>query len=213
MNLLQDDLPCALMRTDFSGQITAANTAFALTLGYGEVSEVPDRLDAVLPGAGRLHYQLHVLPVLAARGGLEELYLDLLTASGTAVPMLINLKVSADGSATEWALMRVTQRARWETAMLDARREAERKTLEAAESAAKLAQAIAELKENNWMLRRVAEVLPTCMYCGRVKAGEKGWETAIEYMKRNTTFLSHGSCPTCAEAALRELEEEERGMS
>jgi hypothetical protein len=108
--------------------------------------------------------------------------------------------------------MRVTQRARWEAAMLDARRDAERKSVEAANSATQLAQALAELKENNWMLGRVAEVLPTCMYCGRVKAGEAGWEAAIEYLKKNTTFLSHGCCPSCTDLLMRQLNEAEGGM-
>lgn len=54
-------------------------------------------------------------------------------------------------------------------------------------------------------LRKVAEVLPTCMYCGQVKAGARGWETAVEYLKRNALFLSHGCCPACTTRMQREM--------
>lgn len=205
MNVLRDAMPCGLMRTDLDGRIVAANARLAVALGYPSVDALPDRLDAVLPGAGRLHYQLQLLPTLSVTGRMEEVYLDLVTASGGTTPMLINLQVAAEGGAYDWALMRVAQRAQWEAAMLEARRDAELRTEEAAESAARLARALEELKEHNWLLGKVAEVLPTCMYCGRVKAGESGWEEAIEYLKRNSTFLSHGCCPTCQPRMMGEM--------
>lgn len=65
--------------------------------------------------------------------------------------------------------------------MLESRREAERRTEEAAQASAALAQAMEALTENNWMLRKVAEVLPTCM------------------------FLSHGCCPACTTQMHREM--------
>lgn len=205
MKVLCEALPCGFLRTDSDGQVVAANPALADALGYSGVDELPDRLDGLLPGAGILYYQITMLPTLVMRGGMEEIYLDFLTACGGTMPMLINLKIAKESGEYDWALMRVTQRGLWEAAMLEARREAERKTEEAAEAAAKLARALAELKESNWLLRKVAEVLPTCIYCGNVKAGQDGWQTAIDYLKQNTEFLSHGCCPGCMPRMRRDL--------
>jgi len=193
------------MRTDAGGRVVAANPALADALGYAGAVAVPDRLDALLPRAGLLYYQITMLPTLLARGGMEEVYLDFLTGTGETMPMLVSIRTAGESGAYDWALMRVTQRGLWEAAMLEARREAERKTVEAAEAAAKLASALAELKESNWMLRKVAEVLPTCMYCGKVKAGQDGWQTAIDYLKNNLEFLSHGCCPACIKQMRRDM--------
>lgn len=205
MKVLCEALPCGFLRTDSAGGVVAANPALAEALGYAEVGALPDRLEGLLPGAGILFFQITMLPTLVMRGGMEEVYLDFLTADGDTMPMLINLKASEESGAFDWALMRVTQRGQWEAAMLEARREAERKTVEAAEAAEKLARALAEVKESNWLLRKVAEVLPTCMYCGDVKAGQDGWQTAIDYMKHNMEFLSHGCCPGCLPRMRRDL--------
>lgn len=205
MRMVHAELPCGFMRTNPEGRVLAANPALAAALGYAGVEALPDRLDALLPGPGRLYYQINLRPTLSRGGGLEEVYLDLQAAAGETIPMLINITVADAGAAHDWALMRVTQRSRWEAAMLESRREAERRTEEAAQASAALAQAIEALTENNWMLRKVAEVLPTCMYCGQVKAGERGWQTAVEYLKRNAMFLSHGCCPACTTRMRREM--------
>lgn len=205
MRVLHAELPCGFMRTDADGQVLAANPALAGALGYAGVEAFPDRLDALLPAPGRLYYQITLRPSLSRGVGLEEVYPDLQAATGGMMPMLINITVADAGAAHDWALMRVSQRGRWEAAMLESRREAERKTAEAARVSAELARALDELTESNWMLRKVAEVLPTCMYCGQVKAGERGWQTAAEYLKRNAQFLSHGCCPACAARMRREM--------
>jgi heme-degrading monooxygenase HmoA len=54
-----------------------------------------------------------------------------------------------------------------------------------------------ELERNYWHLKKIQEVLPICMYCGKVKTGEAHWEDVVEYLKRNSLFLSHGLCPDC----------------
>jgi hypothetical protein len=54
-----------------------------------------------------------------------------------------------------------------------------------------------ELDRNYWHLKKIQEVLPICMYCGRVKTGEAHWVDVVDYLKGNSLFLSHGLCPDC----------------
>lgn len=55
-----------------------------------------------------------------------------------------------------------------------------------------------QLKNSFWHLRKIEEVLPMCLNCGRVKTAEGTWEDVAAYLKANSKFLSHGYCPACA---------------
>jgi len=55
------------------------------------------------------------------------------------------------------------------------------------------------LKTSFWHLRRIQEVLPICMECGKVKTDGAEWQDVIKYFKANANFLSHGYCPLCAQ--------------
>ncbi len=61
-----------------------------------------------------------------------------------------------------------------------------------------LERALEELKTSNWHLKKIQEVLPICMECGKVKTTSQ-WEDVLSYLKENALFLSHGYCPDCLE--------------
>jgi len=65
-----------------------------------------------------------------------------------------------------------------------------------------LEKALEELKQSHWHLDKVAEVLPVCMECGKIKTGDAHWETIAKYFHDNDLMLSHGYCPSCYEVAL-----------
>jgi len=46
-------------------------------------------------------------------------------------------------------------------------------------------------------LRKIQEVLPICMRCGKVKTADATWEDVLSFLKNNSKFLSHGYCPDC----------------
>jgi hypothetical protein len=58
--------------------------------------------------------------------------------------------------------------------------------------------ALAELDTSYWHLKKIQEVLPICMECGKVKTSESHWEDVAKYLRENSLFLSHGYCPACA---------------
>jgi len=55
-----------------------------------------------------------------------------------------------------------------------------------------------QLQNSFWHLRKIQEVLPICMGCGKVQANNSSWEDVVQYLKNNALFLSHGYCPECA---------------
>lgn len=53
-----------------------------------------------------------------------------------------------------------------------------------------------------WHLRKIQEVLPICMGCGKVKTADASWEDVVSFLKNNSMFLSHGYCPDCEKKLL-----------
>jgi len=79
-----------------------------------------------------------------------------------------------------------------------------------AESREELQRALRDLEGSHWHLRKIQEVLPICIGCGRVKTAGAQWEDVVGYLKANALFLSHGYCPPCGKAAFDEVEAHER---
>jgi heme-degrading monooxygenase HmoA len=61
-----------------------------------------------------------------------------------------------------------------------------------------LERALEELNATNWHLKKIQDVLPICMECGKVKTATQ-WEDVATYLKEHAPFLSHGYCPACKE--------------
>lgn len=66
-----------------------------------------------------------------------------------------------------------------------------------------------QLDKSFWHLRKIQEVLPICMKCGKVKTTDSSWEDVVSFLKSHSMFLSHGYCPECAEKMMSLLEEPE----
>lgn len=78
-----------------------------------------------------------------------------------------------------------------------------RRELERAQK--ELAAAHEDLATSYWHLRKIQEVIPLCMRCGRVKTGAASWETLVDYLGQSEIFLSHGYCPVCAATLMEEM--------
>ena len=78
-------------------------------------------------------------------------------------------------------------------------RESARRAFELERTKSDLQRSLDELNASHWHLRKIQEVLPICMDCGKVKTGVSRWEDVAEYLRENSLFLSHGYCPECGE--------------
>ncbi len=94
----------------------------------------------------------------------------------------------ADAFQVEWLRMNN------ELAVLT--RENARQNKELQEAKRGLEQTLADLRDSHWLLKKLQEVLPICMDCGKVKVGSE-WQNVVQYLQKNALFLSHGYCPAC----------------
>lgn len=63
-----------------------------------------------------------------------------------------------------------------------------------------------ELEKSYWHLRKIQEVIPSCMACGNIKTDEHTWQSVSDYLLENKIFLSHGYCPACMDRIHAELD-------
>ena len=123
-----DQLPCAVLVTDHSGAVLAANADLAKLVG------APGRwaglsIDELLPPAGRAFMQTHVWPLLLREGSVNEVDLQLVDARQQPLPVLLNGRLGehAGAPACFWILLAAPQRQRLAAELLAARQQAEDK--------------------------------------------------------------------------------------
>jgi hypothetical protein len=85
-------------------------------------------------------------------------------------------------------------------------RESARKTRELEESRRELQAALDDLQSMYWHVRKMQDYLPICMQCGKVKSADRTWIDAATFLQKESTFLTHGCCPSCAERFLADLD-------
>jgi len=97
---LYDNAPCGYLSTLPDGTIVKANATFLAWTGYDRDDLVGRRRFQDLLAAGdRIFYQTHAAPMLLMKGMLREIAVQVIDASGSRLPMLMNalLKRDEDG--------------------------------------------------------------------------------------------------------------------
>jgi PAS domain-containing protein len=87
---LFDHAPCGYLTTTADGRITRANATFSRWTEFSQSQLLDKRVRDLLTVSGRILYETNVAPLLRLRAGFEEVALDLVTASGQIVHMLVN---------------------------------------------------------------------------------------------------------------------------
>lgn len=120
---LLDTAPCGFLRLDGDGSVVAANATLAELLGRERHDIEGRHIDTLLSGAGRIFHSTHLFPLLRLHGRAEELYMPVLHADGTEIPMLVNGRArDEDGSALyDLVLVPMRQRNELERELIDAR--------------------------------------------------------------------------------------------
>ncbi len=126
---LYENAPCGYISLRLDGRIFKTNATFARWLGFSGTALAGKRFHDLLGMAGRMYYETHVAPVVALRGHMDEVALDLISGSGDRVPMLVNAvaKRGPNGEHlfTRLTLFNATERRRYERDLRDAVKQAE----------------------------------------------------------------------------------------
>lgn len=202
---MAESLPCAVLQLQPNGAIISADDEFARLLGASEAPGADRLLSEFLTAGSRVLWESQVLPAFSVRDRIDEVFLRLRAATGE-VPVLINTAINRRGAEPRITvvMVRMERREFLESELHEARKRAtelaERlhaRTEELEAAKRHLEESIAETAASHWMLEKVADVLPICMDCGKVRTGRQ-WDSVLDFLKRNARFLSHGYCPECA---------------
>jgi sigma-B regulation protein RsbU (phosphoserine phosphatase) len=136
---LYDNAPCGYLSTRPDGTIIKANATFLAWTGYGRDAIIGRRFQDLLPAGDRIFYQTHAVPMLLMQGMLREIAVQVVSASGSRLPVLINALVKRDEDGqpllVRTVLFDASERLGYERELLVARRRAEESEARARELA------------------------------------------------------------------------------
>jgi phosphoserine phosphatase RsbU/P len=127
---LYERAPCGYLSTTPDGLIVKANQTFLNLSGYAREDLVRRRhFVDLLTAGGRIYHETHYAPLLRMQGRVREIALELVTASGGRLPVLVNsvLERSPGGAAVvvRTAVFDATERRAYEQELLRAKQRAE----------------------------------------------------------------------------------------
>ncbi len=128
---LYENAPCGYLSTLLDGKIARINSTLLGWLGHGRDELVGVRyFSDLLTVGGKLYYETHLSPLLRMQGQVGGLALELKTADGRRLPVLVNCAVKTDSSGRP-ILIRTTifdarDRRAYERELLRSRQEGDR---------------------------------------------------------------------------------------
>jgi PAS domain S-box-containing protein len=127
---LYEHAPCGYLSTLPDGTIVRVNQTFLDWTGYARDALLGRRLQTLLAVPSRIYYETHFAPLLRMQGSVTGVALDLLRASGAALPALVNSVQRTDAAGkpllVRTTIFDATDRRTYERELLEARRVAER---------------------------------------------------------------------------------------
>jgi phosphoserine phosphatase RsbU/P len=127
---LYDRAPCGYLTTAPDGTILKVNQTFLAWTGFRrEELSNKRRLSDLLTAGGRIYHETHYAPMLQMQGTVREIALDIVTAGGERLPVLLNSVLERNSSGTpvviRTAVFDATERREYERELLRAKERAE----------------------------------------------------------------------------------------
>ncbi|MFF8521732.1 PP2C family protein-serine/threonine phosphatase [Streptomyces werraensis] len=150
---LYESAPCGYLSTLMDGTIAKINATLLGWLGLSREEVVGrKRFSDLLTVGGRLYHETHFAPLLRMQGHLGGVALEMRTAAGPRLPVLVTstLKRGADGEPLliRTTVFDATDRRAYEQELLRARRAAEEARQQAEADRAQLREALAVLQRS-----------------------------------------------------------------
>ncbi len=123
---LYENAPCGYLSATPGGQIVRVNATFERWTGYGREELVGvKRFQDLLTKGGRIYHETHYAPLLRMQGSVREIAVDIVTADGRRLPVLVNsvLLTDADGEPqmVRTTIFDATERKSYERELVAAR--------------------------------------------------------------------------------------------
>ena len=124
---LLDTAPVGFLSFDDDGTIRLVNATLARLVGRPREELVGRHINVLLSVAARIFYSTHLFPLLRLHGHAEELYVPILRADGSSLPVMVNgvSRTADDGPAYDLVLMPMRERNRLEDDLIAARNAAQ----------------------------------------------------------------------------------------
>ena len=126
-------MPCGLLSLLPDGRIADANQRLADWTGYAQAQLVGKRLHDVLSVPARIFYETNISPLLRMQGFVDEVAMDFVARDGSKIPTLINAAERRDAAGalvvTHFAVLKATERRRYERALIEAKDATDRAVL------------------------------------------------------------------------------------
>ncbi len=120
-----ENAPCGYVSLLPNGRIEYANQTFVDWSGHAADQMIGKRLSDFLTMAGRIYYETHMAPLLRMQATFEEIAIDAVTADGQPLQLIANAAERRDSEgkplSIRLALIRATDRRRYEQELLGAR--------------------------------------------------------------------------------------------
>jgi sigma-B regulation protein RsbU (phosphoserine phosphatase) len=120
-----DNAPCGYITLQTNGRIARVNNTLLGWSGYTAEEMIGKRFSDFVNMAGRIYYETHIAPLLRMQGFFNEFAIEMVTAAGEPMQMICNALEGRDASGkpmfTRIALLKATDRRRYEQELLAAR--------------------------------------------------------------------------------------------
>ncbi|GAA3441981.1 histidine kinase [Planomonospora venezuelensis] len=132
---LYENAPFGYLSTLMDGTIVKVNTTFLTLTGYDREGLVGRaRIQSLLPVGDRIFYETHFAPLLVIQGQVREIAVELKSAGGARLPVLLNGVVRGPvpdrPALVRFSVAPATDRREYERELLRARQRAERSEAE-----------------------------------------------------------------------------------
>jgi sigma-B regulation protein RsbU (phosphoserine phosphatase) len=120
-----ENSPCGHITLQTNGRIARVNKTLLAWTGHSADEMVGKRFSDFVNMAGRIYYETHIAPLLRMQGFFNEFALEMVTAAGEPIQMICNALEGRDAAGkplfTRLALLKATDRRRYEQELLQTR--------------------------------------------------------------------------------------------
>jgi sigma-B regulation protein RsbU (phosphoserine phosphatase) len=120
-----ENSPCGYITLQTNGRIERVNRTLLGWTGHTAEEMVGKRFSDFVNMAGRIYYETHIAPLLRMQGFFNEFAIEMVTAAGEPIQMICNALEGRNAAGkplfTRLALLKATDRRRYEQELLAAR--------------------------------------------------------------------------------------------